>query len=255
MSSAIDGAHAEVVVHLLSGDDLAYDMGEVFEEIIARGQDSLAKKIYGMYPDISDGGDLFVQMASEDRIDAVKYLLNRGCKEVGLIEEAFNKAAICRCKNVLEFLMSTGRVSVAAFDRALECAASSGSIKAVVNLYKMRCASSRGIESAFEQAGSVAVVRFLHENEQVPSMSIIACFKHACGREFAVSMPKKEWDGIVVFLYNLHCIPSEVLSEVFSNTPFDMMGLVKGYTGTKLYRQILSTKHSRTQRNEVMSTH
>ncbi|EGZ18622.1 hypothetical protein PHYSODRAFT_332370 [Phytophthora sojae] len=224
MNSAIVGGHANVITFLLGcemGD--VFDIGDVFEEVIARGQDAVADEIYKDYSDTKDGQSLLARLAGAGRLKAVEHLVTHGHNEPDLIECGFMSAAMSRHDDVCKYLLRTGRVSTAGFDAVFLSVAGSGSIKGTMSLYNMRRPTQMGIEMAFQAAGSYEVAEFIFENEHVPEMAIIMAFKNAFSLESRINMPTKERESVARFLYSMECVPPEIVGEVFSYTSFDMI--------------------------------
>lgn len=117
-----------------------------------------------MFPFYFEGENLFVEMAGDGFVIAVKYMYDHDHKDANLVQDVFANATLTRRTEVLEFLLGTGRVSLESFNTAFETAASSGSFSFVMFLYEKHFASLQGIYRAFEKAGSLAVTKFLLEN-------------------------------------------------------------------------------------------
>lgn len=79
MSNAISGGFIDVVVFLLTWEKWDADFAKTFEKAMATEQHAVAKKIYEIYSRVKVGGNLLVDMAARGRLDAVKYLYDRGC--------------------------------------------------------------------------------------------------------------------------------------------------------------------------------
>ncbi|GMF35475.1 unnamed protein product [Phytophthora lilii] len=100
MSNAISGGHADVVAALLTWGEWKGDFGKVFEKAVA----NVAKKVYELYPQVTCGGNLLVDMAARGRLDAVKYMYGHGHRDPKLLDEALGRASAGICTAVIMFL-------------------------------------------------------------------------------------------------------------------------------------------------------
>ncbi|KAG7379466.1 hypothetical protein PHYPSEUDO_008540 [Phytophthora pseudosyringae] len=223
VSHAIDGSHADVVVYLLR---YPWNLAYYFIEAVEKEQHAVARSIYMAYPLYYDGKNLFAEMAGDGFSNAVTYMYERGYCGAELIQDAFVKASATRRNEVLEYLLTTGRVSMEGFERGLEAAATSGSIAAVRHICSKRLVPHKGIHQAFEMSGSLAVTKYLYEKEKIPAASITAALKNVTGIGKMIPIQKKDREAIALFLCQVNCIPPDVTCTAFAMTAYDMVSMV-----------------------------
>lgn len=97
-------------------NEFTWDLQGAFVAAVKVGDRSLADKMYDLYMQKPQKEKLFVSLVCHGDLDAVKYLYETGHNDADLIGEAFVKSAKWSGKDVLEFLLGTGRVSDKAFD-------------------------------------------------------------------------------------------------------------------------------------------
>ncbi|KAG6617317.1 uncharacterized protein IUM83_02449 [Phytophthora cinnamomi] len=225
VSRAIAGGHGDVVAYLLR---YPWNLASAFMEAMEREQHAVADKIYQVFPFYFEGKNLFVEMAGDGFLTAVKYIYQHGHKSENVIQDAFVRAATTRRMKVLEFLLGTGRVSLKSFDMALEAAASSGSYSMVTFLYEKHFASLQGIYRAFEKAGSLSVIKYLYTKENIPAQSITIAFQNVTGiGSTTLVFPRKEREAVAAFLYSHRSsMTPDVLCTAFAMTTYDLLDLV-----------------------------
>ncbi|KAE9036956.1 hypothetical protein PR003_g6711 [Phytophthora rubi] len=115
----------------------------------------------------------------------------------------------------MEFLLSTGRVSSDAFDRALMRSVTSKRPEVVPFLCSKKRASPSAINGAFQASCKREIIKYLYENEDISSAAVIAALKKAakCGQ-----CPRAPYNAddiaIVKLLHKDDRIPVEVMEEV-----------------------------------------
>ncbi|GMF35474.1 unnamed protein product [Phytophthora lilii] len=102
--SAIAGGHTEVVALLLQLEDCHCDMGSAFVEAMNMTQHEVAERIYEIFPEVTGGENLFVEMAGRGRRDVVAYMYEHGHIDEKLIREALQRASANACTSVVGFL-------------------------------------------------------------------------------------------------------------------------------------------------------
>ncbi|KAG7376384.1 hypothetical protein PHYBOEH_001565 [Phytophthora boehmeriae] len=187
---AIAGGHDEVVKYLLDLDRerFRWNLINACTEVVKRDNKDLAEFFYNNYAKYVRGttehvtGNLFVDLAIEGRTEAVKFMYVNGHDDAEIVCDAFvNAVAVGRRVEVVEFLLETGHIFPAIFDKGFVAAASSMWVtsKIVCSLYAMKRASAKTINNVFAVARDMAVMKLLYENERISDEAIIKAFQRA----------------------------------------------------------------------------
>ncbi|KAF1786052.1 Ankyrin repeat-containing domain [Phytophthora cactorum] len=124
-SNAIRGSHDDVTEYLLTLHPrrLFWGMKDACEAGVEMDNKDLVEKICALYRRDYRGESVFVKLAGFGSKNAVEFLYRNRHNDTELINKTFGKAARFGNTAVVEFLLDTGRDI---FDKAMECAASSG---------------------------------------------------------------------------------------------------------------------------------
>ncbi|EGZ25516.1 hypothetical protein PHYSODRAFT_454293, partial [Phytophthora sojae] len=144
------------------------------------------------------------------------------------VSRAFENASKYGHIDMMEFLFSTGRVSVDVFDRVLEGSVTMKDTSVLSFLCSKKCASSSSINRAFEASSGSEMIRYLYENENISSEAIIVAFKKAakCGECFGGYT--EEQVATVKLLHKDNCIPDNVTGQALvSAASMNHLELVK----------------------------
>ncbi|KAG6954477.1 hypothetical protein JG688_00012322, partial [Phytophthora aleatoria] len=168
-SNAIRGSHDDVTEYLLTLHPrrLFWGMKDACEAAVEMDNKDLVEKICALYRRDYRGESVFVKLAGFGSKNAVEFLYRNRHNDTELINKTFGKAARFGNTAVVEFLLDTGRDI---FDKAMECAASSGYGKPATSifLYNKKLASRKAGIRAFTQANDISVGKLLFENEYIP---------------------------------------------------------------------------------------
>jgi hypothetical protein len=223
LTRASTQGHADVVQFLLEDREGVWDIAGAFEAAAIAEEHVVALVLKEAY-ERGSRRNLFIDMATAGRSDAVKYLYNKTCVESGLVHDGFLSAVVKERNDVVEFFLGTGGVSSDLFDNAMELASRSDKITSFTLLYSKKRASAQSLARAFEDSGSLAITKFLYENERVTQSSITCAFHNAALYDFGAPVNTfssercQQSIDIVTFLHAEECIPSEVMSEAFSHS-------------------------------------
>jgi hypothetical protein len=243
---AISGGFTEIVNFLLEPSRFSWSHAEALDQAILEGQREIADLIYAKCsPTYAEGKSFFSCLADEGDLKAVTYLYNSGQVSVELVDEALVSSAQTGCVDVASFLLDTGSVSAKAFNSAFELAAAHGAIDTVKLLYGQGRVSTNSVITAFKSTSSVAVVKFLHENERVPAEIITTAFENAscCGwRKGRYYRCTEETDEIAKYLSGEPCIPAEVVNEAFEKAA-DKGGItmIEALYGDRIFPEVTTS--------------
>ncbi|KAG1713260.1 hypothetical protein DVH05_000980 [Phytophthora capsici] len=203
LPEAMVAGHFHVAAFLLDLGDIIWNLSKAFVVAVDKGQKLLAERIQELYGQ----PDLFIDLGLEGDVNAMEYIYKDGCKDSELVELALANAASEAHIEVVQFLLESGRVTSEVFDEAFIQACFGNkpqSINTVMLLYKLGQVSRQCIERGFKIANTVAVIRFLFENEKISDQTITAKFDSAI---FHFRL------DIILFLYKQQCIPSNLIGK------------------------------------------
>lgn len=216
---AINGGQSAAAMFLVTRYYREWCLREGLEEATKKGMDAVADCIYGV---LFDEGyrtafsDFFVHLAGDGFINAIVYLSDRGHNGPELVGLAFVNAARMGDIDVLKTLLKTESVSRDSIDEAFYIAARSRRDNAIVFLYSNSDISTQAINTAFENAGSVAISKFLYKKLVNPVESTIAAFCNAacCGCHYTC-MSGGGRIAILKFLCSTGLVPDKRIREAF----------------------------------------
>ncbi|KAG3107302.1 hypothetical protein PI124_g14167 [Phytophthora idaei] len=113
----------------------------------------------------------------------------------------------------MEFLYDTKRVSLDAFDEAMEDAATYpwSELETIAFLCRDRCSSRRAVTSAFKATRSFTMIKYLYETKRISKETIIDAFKREARSIWYTH--DEDQVQIVKLLYKEKCISPEVIGE------------------------------------------
>ncbi|KAK1942921.1 putative ankyrin repeat protein [Phytophthora citrophthora] len=180
LSKAILGGHTDVAEFLVNESRILWNLKNAYATAVEQGQTALARRICEVYPEQVRGRSLFLDLASWGHLEAVKYLYKNGCDDSGLVGKAFAAAAGDAQRDVVKFLVGTGRVNSEAFDKAFKRACYGfKTIDTMTFLYNLKRASPQGINRGFESSNDVAVMKLFYEKEKISDKAIATAFTNA----------------------------------------------------------------------------
>ncbi|KAE9041889.1 hypothetical protein PR003_g6709 [Phytophthora rubi] len=115
----------------------------------------------------------------------------------------------------MDFLLSTGRVSSGAFNRAFKSSVTSNSPEVMPFLCSQKRASARAINGAFRASYKREIIKYLYENEDISSAAVIAALKKAakCGQRHRAPYDENGI-AIIKLLHKADRIPVKVMRQV-----------------------------------------
>ncbi|KAG1713258.1 hypothetical protein DVH05_000978 [Phytophthora capsici] len=212
LAKSILAGQIGVAEFLIHESGISWDLKNAFIIAVNKGEAALAEIIRERYPQQVRGQVLFIDLACSGDLNAVEYLYKNGCNDSELVERALSLGVTKGQTEIVEFLAS--RVSSEAFEKAFERACSGDRpecIDTVMVLYKLNRASRQCIERGFINANTLAVVKFLYENEKISDQAIIAEFDNAAQCYYI------DHSDIILFLYEHQWIPSNLIDKAYQN--------------------------------------
>ncbi|KAF4036014.1 Ankyrin repeats (3 copies) [Phytophthora infestans] len=126
LTQASANGHVSVVKFLLEDQENAWDIAKPFAAAATQGKQQVANMLYEAYS--LRYGDLFVKMSTNGSLEGVKFLYVHRTIQTAQLYDAFLATVKLEHIDVVEFLLSTGKISPRLFDEGFQMAARLGKL-------------------------------------------------------------------------------------------------------------------------------